>query len=129
MTKRQELIEQGALAEHAFARKAVVRGFQASIQHFSSPFDVLLESRDERVRVQVKSTRQSGPYFSLPIKLGEDNRGYTKNECDVVAVFVKRTNSWYLFPVEECPRALTFTNGRNLSIEPYREAWHYLKSA
>lgn len=118
----------GFVVEHAFAIEAINRGYEIIAMYGGRTYDVLLSNKNAKfVRVQVKSSKQRHARFTLNLGRCHGKFGYTKQDCDIVAVYFWLNKSWYIFPVPGVPRGLTLTNGKNKTQKKYLNAWHYLK--
>jgi len=134
----------GELAELAFMHKAASLGFGVAKPYGESKrFDFIL-SRGGRVwRVQVKSTYTALKRGYRIHAVGNTRHGagiYTKNEIDLIVVYLATEDIWYVIPIEAVgrrrsiyfyPKATFYPNGNQRGLrryEKYREAWWPMKS-
>ena len=134
----------GELAELAFVYKAASLGFAVAKPYGESGrFDFIVSSGPRLWRVQVKSTytvRQRGYRIHA---YGNKNHGvtlYTKDEIDLLVVYLVPENSWYVIPIgavgrRQClyfyPKATFYPNGNQRGLrryEKYREAWELMSN-
>ena len=135
---------QGELAELAFVYKAASLGFGVAKPYGESErFDFIVSSGRRLWRVQVKSTytvRQRGYRIHA---YGNKNHGvtlYTKDEIDLLVVYLVPENSWYVIPIGAVgrrhslyfyPKATFYPNGNQRGLrryEKYREAWELMST-
>lgn len=97
--------ELGDYAELRFILAAYEKGFSI-LRPFSDsrPYDFVLEKHGRFIRVQVKSC--STPltdkgHFGVGVSRGcTSKRKYTSKDCDVIAVYLKSLDIFYLIPIQ-----------------------------
>jgi hypothetical protein len=135
---------QGELAELAFACKAASLGFGVAKPYGESErFDFIVSSGRRLWRVQVKSTHKARKRGYRINAFGNRNHGvsiYTKEEIDLIVVYLVPENSWYVIPIEAVggrqsiyfyPKGTFYPNGNQRGLrryEKYREAWWQMES-
>jgi len=95
----------GDYAELRFTVAAYEKGFSI-LRPFSDsrPYDFVLEKQGRFIRVQVKSC--SAPLDEkgcFPIGISKGSRvktKYTSEHCEVIAVFIKSLDIFYLIPIQ-----------------------------
>jgi len=97
----------GAAIESLFDFEIMSRGFTISAPRSdTAPYDRVVDTRRKLYRVQIKARRAYGKR-SMVVKIAKSNdRAYTKDEVDVVALYIEDTNAWYLFPMSEVKRMI-----------------------
>ena len=93
-------------------------------------FDLAVASASRILRVQVKGTKAIGPTIKVTtamIKAGKPSR-YTKDDIDVLAIYLSVEDLWYFIPVKTShPRTTSLKPfNRNCPWAGYQEAWRYL---
>jgi len=141
-TARQQELNtkrRGELSELAFAHKAASEGFGIAKPYGDSErFDFILISRnwpegDKLWRVQVKCTASliNGLYHVSPARHSCGSViPYQPSEIDFVIVHIIPDDSYFIFPIRDIPTCLALRpkNHPGGIHEPYREAWHLLRS-
>lgn len=91
----------GPAIESLFEYEAMLRGYIVSAPRTDhSHYDRIVDTKKKLYRVQIKARRGNGKK-SLIVRLAKsNNKGYTKQEIDVIALYVEDNNSWYIFPAE-----------------------------
>lgn len=95
----------GNYAELAFQLAAYEKGYSV-LRPFSNgrPYDFVLERQGRFIRVQVKSC--SAPLtekglFPVGVSHGSTiKKYYTDEHCDVIAIYLKSLNVFYLIPIQ-----------------------------
>ncbi len=129
----------GEWAEVCFLREAIRRGFIVSKPYGDTArYDCIVDGGGERWRVQVKSTwyQHDGIFVvnsSGGRRRGQGRHSYTRHDIDFLAVYIVPRRVWYIVPVDAfTPRtALSFCPPeprRSPQWEPFRNAWHLLRS-
>ena len=124
---------QGELAELAFLYRAASLGLVVSKPYGdTAPYDFIVGCRRRLTRIQVKSVAHNWRNgYRTTAGTGCAKRPYTKDDMDILALYIIPMDTWYLIPVEAftpvktircCPH-LPNSNGR---FERFREAWHLL---
>ena len=115
----------GNYAELRFTLAAYEKGFSI-LRPFSDsrPYDYVLEKQGRFIRVQVKSC--SAPLdekgrFPVGIARGCTNkRKYTSDDCDVIAVYLKSLDIFYLIPIQ-------FISTVKINLYPLREESKFIE--
>ena len=123
LTTRKAL---GEAAEAAFLAKATSLGFGvAKTWGDSERYDFILDSGQERWRVQVKSCRYFRSCYHVATRGA--TRAYTTDEVDFIVVYIVPENLWYVFPISLAAlrNRIYISPNRPLHSEneKYREAW------
>ena len=95
----------GDIAELKFAYEARRRGFNVNFPAGSdSEYDCIIESKGNIFRVQIKSTKtkeKDKNCYRINATYGSKrDKIYSKEVCDLIAVYVNDIDSFYLIPVE-----------------------------
>ena len=95
----------GDIAELKFAYEAKKRNYNISFPAGAdSEYDLILEHKGNTSRVQVKSVKaieENRDAYRVNVTRGtKKNKLYTKEDCDVVAVYVHDMDCFYFIPVE-----------------------------
>lgn len=127
--------EQGAWAELCFMARAMEERLAPSRPWADERFDIRVDYKRMRSRVQVKSTvyKRRGESYSLNV-MGPGRSPYQDGEIDFVAVYLIPEDVWYIVPYDR----MAGKNGRRCSIhftvgskrEKYgdcKEAWWLLR--
>jgi hypothetical protein len=115
----------GKVAEYVLAAKLLEFGYTpcwpSSAQ---APYDLVLASRHGALRIQVKGAGSDRDVVSVSCKK-EPRAVYTKDDTDIVAVYLLHTDLWYLIPVEaHIPTTLRIRPGSpSCRWLRYQEAW------
>ena len=125
---------QGELAELCFAHRAARLGLVVSKPYGDcAPYDFVVDGAGNLRRVQVKSVSvpDRSAYRVSAGHGGSSKLGYTRNEVDVLAVYVIPADAWYLIPIEELAARRTIRLAPDVPhsrrrFEPYRERWRIL---
>jgi PD-(D/E)XK endonuclease len=131
--------QRGELAEIRFMLKAAGLGFGvAKPWGDSERYDFILDSGEQRWRVQVKSTyvaRTHSDTVHAQGHSGGNNKGYTAEQIDMLVAYIVAEDAWYVIPVAAfAPRTMLalYPSGckkRNSGrYEKYREAWDLMKA-
>jgi hypothetical protein len=122
-------VDKGKLAEHAFAVALLERGITPNWPSVETePYDLIASVSTALTRIQVKGTEQVRPQLRLSTSTSGKLVRYTKQDVDIVAIWIRPLDMWYLVPIEEI-------KGQSISIRPeltsckwkkYQEAWHLL---
>lgn len=124
MTKSEKL---GHRTEYLFAFEAVSRGHRVIFPPGVHSYDVIVSDYyGHLVKVQVKAAGSQKARFKVKITKNAGKK-YRKRDCDVIAIYVVKQDSWFIFPRSLCPSSIALTDGRNSKLEKYRDAWHFLK--
>lgn len=115
----------GDYAELRFTLSAYENGFSI-LRPFSDsrPYDFVLEKHGRFIRVQVKSC--SAPLnergrFPIGIGKGKHSKNkYTAEHCDVIAVYLKSLDIFYLIPIQ-CITTVT------IGLYPLKETSKFLE--
>ena len=98
--------EKGDVAELKFAYEAKRKGYNIAFPAGSDcPYDFIIESGGETIRVQVKSVmskeKERDCYKINATHGSRRNKVYTKEHCDMLAIYVRDVDSFYLIPIEK----------------------------
>ena len=117
----------GAAIESLFDFEIMSKGFTVSAPRSdTAPYDRIVDTKTRLYRVQVKGRRGYGR-TSLVVKIAKSNSvAYTSKDADVIALYIEDTNSWYLFPIDECKR-LVRINTKGGVKEKYKNNWEVFK--
>jgi Pyruvate/2-oxoacid:ferredoxin oxidoreductase delta subunit len=123
LTTRKAL---GEAAEAAFLAKATSLGFGvAKTWGDSERYDFILDSGQERWRVQVKSCRYFRSCYHVATR--GVTRAYTADEVDFIVVYLVPENLWYVIPISFAALRNRIYISPNSPLhsenEKYREAW------
>ena len=132
----------GEVGELAFILKATSLGLTPSRPYGDRlPYDFLLDCGGRVLRIQVKSVFISRRGYQNRFSVGvcqQTRRGsvaYNTNEIDFIVAYVAPFNTWYVIPVKVLlGRKVIYVYPatkprKNAGLyEPYREAWHLLRS-
>jgi len=126
----------GAAWEARFTADALKRGLNV-LQPIGDylPYDLMVENkRDDTYRVQVKGTsyRQTGKKDIYRISAVSGNskigkRAITKEQVDVLAIFVVPLTTWYHIPIEKITASAVYVRpveGSSAQYEVWKEAWN-----
>lgn len=125
--------ELGDYAEMRFALAAYEKGFSV-LRPFSDnrPYDFVLEKDGVFYRVQVKSCSVSedkyGSYHVTVAKKINGNRFvYTKNDCDLVVLYIREIDCFYLFPIENVTfkGAKLYPSRDGHKLNKFKEKWDF----
>jgi hypothetical protein len=123
--------QRGEWAEMRFMARAAEHGLQVSKPWGeSASYDFVVEHGAQCVRVQVKSTMQhrDGGH-SCQVRGGQD-RAYTDDSFDFVAVYLIPDDVWYIIPIAQVGNqsSLFLSPGlKNSKYGQYKEAWRLLR--
>lgn len=115
----------GNYAELRFSLAAYEKGFSI-LRPFSDsrPYDFVLEKHGRFTRVQVKSCSvplNERGHFKISIgRSKKHNAIYTSEDCEVIAVFIKSLDIFYLIPIQ-------FINTMTLHLYPLRETSKFIE--
>jgi len=120
----------GEVAEAAFLAKASSLGFGVSKPWGDSErYDFVLDSGRKFWRIQVKSTERFAE-SRYRVKTSGWKDTYTRDEIDVIVVYIVPEDLWYIVPIEAAVsrKGLRFyPHGKSKgTLEKYREAWDLL---
>jgi len=124
--------EFGELCEMEFAVKAMRKGYIVSKPLSETKYDLVLDTGNEPLRIQIKSTRTKGKtdnsYCVLVSYGNEQKKLYNKDQIDFFGIYISDRETWYIIPVEFINSAkITLYIGSEVSkYEQFREAWHLL---
>jgi hypothetical protein len=123
---------EGELAEVEFLKRALKLGLVVSKPYGdSAPYDFVVGDRQKLSRVQVKSTarRERGAYHVSSGSGGMRKWSYTREEIDVLAVYIVPLDTWYLIPIEAFTpvRTMWLRPGSGRRFESFREGWDLLQ--
>lgn len=124
-------IDPGKVAEYRFAAEMLERGLipcWPSTAH--KPYDLLCDTSNGPIRIQVKGTEQQGRSISVKFKMkqGKRERRYTKKDVDFIVLHVVSFDAWYILPVEEVGIGITVKPGvPDCCYTKYLSAWHLLE--
>lgn len=84
----------GQAGEHLVCADLIMQGYRAHLAEPSAPYDVVLDTGDRLLRVQVKATTAQTPrpsgrpcyQFELRRRHGKQRVGYDSNDFDLVAL-------------------------------------------
>jgi hypothetical protein len=115
----------GNYAELRFTLAAYEKGFSI-LRPFSDsrPYDFVLEKHGRFIRVQVKSC--SSPLnekglFPVGVSKGSKIRTkYTTEDCDVIAVYLKSLDIFYIIPIQ-------FISVVKINLYPLRETSKFIE--
>ena len=85
----------------------------------NSQYDLIVDTGKELERIQVKSTSRKDTssrmdcYKCLVNRNKNNDKCYTKNTIDYIAVYVIPEDTWYKIPIEEI-------NGKDVKLYPHR---------
>jgi hypothetical protein len=127
----EKTIDVGKCSEYWFAAELLDRNIVPlwpSTEMY--PYDVVADTGEARLRVQVKGTRKIGPSISMDVRRsisGRRNRKYSKKDTDFIAIHVVSWGAWYIIPVEDIKENITLHPGKpSCKWIKYLAAWHLL---
>jgi hypothetical protein len=132
MSRNPKLI--GERAECAFLFQALSRGLAVS-QPFgdSCAYDAIVDNGKRLLRVQVRSVgyRTAWGLYAVPVWRGRAKRTITPAEIDIVAVWVRPEDVWYIVPARLLGRHrfLWFAphvENSHARFEQWKERWDLL---
>lgn len=117
----------GPAIESLFDFEMMSRGFTVSAPRAdTAPYDRIVDTRVRLYRVQVKARRCYGK-TNVSVKISKHgDKPYTKDDTDIIALYIEDSNSWYLFPVNECKRNIRI-NINGGTQERYKNLWSIFK--
>ena len=95
----------GDYAELRFTLSAYEKGFSI-LRPFSDsrPYDFVLERQGRFIRVQVKSCNaplpENGCFKASIGRSSHHKTKYTSEDCDVIAVYIKSLDIFYMIPIQ-----------------------------
>lgn len=113
----------GSAIESLFDFEIMSRGYTISAPRSdNAPYDRVVDTRQKLYRVQVKARRAYGKK-SMVVKIAKSNaKAYTKEEVDIIALYIEDTNAWYLFPVSDVKRVIRLNTLGGVK-ERYKNNW------
>lgn len=126
--------KQGELNQLRFLLKCYEKGFQVSLPYGdSAKYDCVVDGNGKLYRVQIKSTsyqdksRRQDRYKIIASGGCDAKKPYTKDDIDILAVYIVPHNTWYLVPVERLEAHIStyFAPQREGKgkYEPFKEGW------
>ena len=115
----------GNYAELRFTLAAYEKGYSI-LRPFSDsrPYDFVLEKHGRFIRVQVKSCSvplNERGHFSVGTAKGTNSKlKYTSEDCDVIAIYLKSLDIFYLIPIQ-------FIKVKKLNFYPLRETSRFIE--
>lgn len=96
----------GPAIEALFDFMTMSKGFIVSKPRCdTAQYDRIVDTKNQLHRVQIKGRRGKGRR-SIVIRVGKTgDKKYTKEDTDIIALYIEDNNSWYLIPVEKCSDA------------------------
>lgn len=92
----------------------------------ASQYDRIVDTSNGLYRVQIKGRRGRGER-SIMIRVHRaNNKFYTKDEIDVIALYIEDNNSWYFIPVTECKYVFR-VNIQKDKIDQFKNNWSIFK--
>lgn len=95
----------GTIAEMRFSLSAFEKGFSV-LRPFSDnrPYDFVLEKAGRFIKIQVKSSsapvNEKGHFHINTARSCTAKESYTAEDCDVIAVYLKSLDLFYLIPIQ-----------------------------
>lgn len=124
--------QQGVSSELIFRYECVSKGIVPSTPDIDDGcgFDVITSHNGNLLKIQIKSTTtESGDGYRAMVSRGSKSKQkYTKEQCDIMAIYIVPLDIWYIIPIED-------VGGVNLRVYPkklnhryskYINAWHLL---
>jgi hypothetical protein len=95
----------GCHAEYLFATKCLEQGFDVSMPlRHTSPYDVIVDTGEQLIKVQVKSTAGSFRGTRKSIKMTISKNGdqlYSVDEIDYLALYVHEFQGFFIFKYDQ----------------------------
>jgi PD-(D/E)XK endonuclease len=113
--------QHGEVAEARFLAKAASMGFGVAKPWGDERYDFILDSGHCFSRVQVKSTRRSGPGYLVTL----GGAPYDESQIDFLLVYISLEDAWYVIPVKliKGRNSLHLWGPGRSKWEKYREGW------
>lgn len=117
----------GGAIESLFDYEVMNRGYVVSAPRTdASQYDRIVDTKNKLYRVQIKARRGNGQK-SFMIKINKSQYAkYTIADTDIIALYIEDNNSWYIFPVEECPTFFRYSSRKEKMVE-YKNNWCIIK--
>ena len=115
----------GNYAELRFSLAAYEKGFSI-LRPFSDsrPYDFVLEKHGRFIRVQVKSCSvplNERGRFEINVSRGSTSKvKYTAKDCDVIAVYLKSLDIFYVIPIQ-------FIQVKKINLYPLNETSKFIE--
>ena len=93
----------GNIAEIQFLLEATKKGLLISKPQSSySVYDYIVDNGKKMLKLQIKSCFLNGPRFGTNVCKGKSvKKSYTKDDCDIIIIFIAKHLIWFFIPVEE----------------------------
>lgn len=122
--------QQGDVAELCFMYEATQQGLVVSTPHGEHAYDCIVDSGNNLLRVQVKSSstvlHKNTHRYSISTNRGSKTKSlYTKETIDIIAVRIIPEDTWYFIPVEkvEVLKLHFYPRKENERFIDYRDNW------
>jgi hypothetical protein len=117
----------GSAIESLFDFMAMSKGFVVSAPRSdASQYDRIVDTYKKMYRVQIKARRGKGER-SMIIRINRSqNKGYTKDDTDIIALYIEDNNSWYFIPVTECKYVFR-VNIQKDKLDHFKNNWSIFK--
>lgn len=121
-------VDFGKVAEYELAAKLLAEGVMPCWPSSAeTPYDMIVDTGTKRLKVQVKGTGQLG---RSNLRLKKESGPYEKGDFDVLAVWLRPIDVWYIMPIKAILGVASLTI-RDSSIEQskwlrYRNNWSIL---
>lgn len=128
MDKRIIAIELGLEAEKVFELECIKRKIPIYKSVGVGQTDYIIGNL-KPLRVQIKSTDNDSK-LDIPIKCSWGSyktsgwKPYTKQETDIIALYLRKRQDWYLIPVEEVNTILGFNISESCRFQKYKNNWN-----
>lgn len=123
--------EFGELCEMEFAVAAMKRGMIVSKPLQTTKYDLIVDNRKSRLRVQVKATRYLNKNkYEISISHGcESKKLYNKKQIDFFAIYIQPEDLWYFIPVDfiNCAKIGLNINSETSKYKQFKNAWHLIE--
>jgi len=117
----------GPAIESLFEFETLTRGFIVSAPRSDmAQYDRVIDTKKKLYRVQIKGRRGKGRK-SFVVRIGKSNeRPYTKQDADILALYIEDNNAWYIIPIEEVRYVFKMNIGNDTLIK-YKDNWKLFK--
>jgi predicted DNA-binding ArsR family transcriptional regulator len=127
MDKRTIAPKLGLDAEKRFELECISRGFNCyrSIVE-SGQVDYVIESNSKLYRIQIKSSDSDEERNPVKCSWGQARnvwKSYNKTIVDLLAVYLRKKDIWYIIPVQEVEENIGITISKDGKYEKYKNNW------
>lgn len=128
MDKRTIAPKLGLDAEKRFELECISRGFNCYRSIIESgQVDYVIESNSTLYRIQIKSSDSDEERSPVKCSWGQARnvwKSYNKTIVDLLAIYLRKKDIWYILPVQEVEENVGITISNNGKYEKYKNNWN-----